>query len=160
MGNPPLSLGRPIALVGMMGSGKSSIGRRLAARLNLPFVDSDAAIEEEAGRTISEIFTDQGEDRFRALEESVLARLATTNPKVIATGGGAFIHQATRAILLDRCLTIWLQADPVLLERRVSTGKPRPLLANKEVGAEIRRLVELRDPIYAEADMKIACEDV
>ena len=156
----PFPADRPIALVGMMGSGKSRVGRLLAARLDLPFVDSDEQIELAAGCTIARIFDSHGEAHFRTLEERTVARLATGAPLVMATGGGAFINEPIRRLLLDRFVTVWLQAGPVLLARRVSQGRTRPLLTGKDVQAEIERLAELRDPIYAQALITVRSEDV
>jgi shikimate kinase len=149
---------RCIVLIGMMGAGKTSIGRRLAHQLHLPFVDADAEIEKAANLTISEIFEHYGEAHFREGEARVVARLLAGGPAVLATGGGAFMHQETR----ERCtehVTIWLRADvPVLLDRVRKKGN-RPLLANPDPEGVLRRLLAEREPTYASADIAIASRD-
>lgn len=147
---------RSIALVGLMGAGKTSIGRRLAARLGLPFVDSDDEIEAAAGRSVAEIFEHYGEPAFRDLERRVLRRLLGGPPRVIATGGGAFIDETTRALMRGQCVTIWLQADVETLARRVRGNDKRPLLRDKDPVAVLTALAAVRDPIYAEADLTVA----
>jgi len=146
---------RPIVLVGLMGAGKSSLGRRLARRLGLPFVDSDEEIERAAGHSISEIFERFGEPSFRDGERRVIARLVEGAPKVIATGGGAFVDAETRRLILDRCLAIWLDADPELLAERVSRRDTRPLLKGKEPLPVLRDLAARRSPFYAEAHLRV-----
>lgn len=148
-------LDRPIVLVGLMGAGKSTVGKRLARRLGLPFVDSDEEIERAAHRSISEIFDDFGEGSFRDGERRVIARLIEGPPKVIATGGGAFINDETRALILERCVAIWLDADVETLSARVSRRDHRPLLRGKEPGPILERLASVRNPIYAEAHLHI-----
>jgi len=146
---------RPIALVGLMGAGKSTVGKRLAKRLGLDFVDSDEEIERAACRSISEIFAQFGEDSFRDGERRVIARLIEGPPKVIATGGGAFINEQTRALILRRCIAVWLDADVETLAERVSRRDHRPLLKDKEPLPLLSGLANVRNPIYAEAPIHI-----
>jgi shikimate kinase len=146
---------RTIALVGLMGVGTTSGGKRLAAALGLPFRDADDAIETAAGRTISEIFTDRGEAEFRAGERRVIARLLDEPPHVLATGGGAFAQPETRALLKARAITIWLRADIAVLARRVGRKDTRPLLSGKDPVTVLTALAEARYPAYAEADLTI-----
>lgn len=151
----PASRPRAIVLVGLMGVGKSTVGRRLAARLRLPFVDADHAIEEAAGMTVAEIFERFGEPYFRDGERRVIARLMDGTPKVIATGGGAFINPETRALILDQATTIWLRAHPDVLAERVGRRDTRPLLRGKNPRAVLAELAAVRNPIYAEAHIHI-----
>lgn len=146
---------KPIALVGLMGAGKSTVGRRLAKRLGLPFVDTDREIEAGAGLSIAEIFERFGEAHFRDGERRVVARLIEGPPKVIATGGGAFMDGAIRALILERCIAIWLSADVDILARRASRRGGRPLLNGDPVAA-LRALAEVRDPVYAEAHLTVS----
>ncbi len=145
---------RPIVLVGMMGVGKTSIGKKLGERLNLSFVDVDDEIEVAADLSITEIFERFGEDYFRDGERRVISRLLDGKPKVIATGGGAFINAETRAIIKQTALSVWLSADIDVLVERVSRRNHRPLLAGKNPRDVLIELSKLRDPIYAEADIK------
>jgi shikimate kinase len=154
-GPPPFRLTRPVALVGLMGAGKTSIGRRLAQRLHTPFVDSDAEIEAAANATITEIFERDGEAAFRAGERRVIARLLSDGIQVLATGGGAFIDPETRARMREQAVVIWLRADIDTLLKRVARKKTRPLLNNGDPRAILERLMEIRHPIYAEADIVI-----
>jgi shikimate kinase len=147
--------GKPIVLVGLMGVGKSTVGRRLAQRLALPFVDADSEIEAAAGMTIAEIFDSFGEAYFRDGERRVIARLLDGSPKVIATGGGAFINDETRALILDTALAIWLDAPVEVLVERVQRRDTRPLLRDRDPGAVLRELALVRNPIYAEAPIRI-----
>ena len=147
---------RPVTLVGLMGAGKSSIGRRLAVRLGLPFVDADTAIEEAAGMTISEMFERFGEAHFRDGERRVIARLIDGTPKVIATGGGAFMNDETRALINDRTLCVWLDADIATLIDRVRRRGARPLLKDKDPGEVLQALAAVRGPVYAQARIRIA----
>ena len=151
-----LAAQRPVTLVGLMGSGKSSIGKRLAALLNLPFVDADTAIEEAAGMTISEMFERFGEAHFRDGERRVIARLIDGTPKVIATGGGAFMNDETRALILERTLSVWLDADVATLVDRVRRRGSRPLLKGKDPGAVLTALAPVRNPVYAQARIRVA----
>lgn len=145
----------PIVMVGLMGAGKSTIGRRLAAALNLQFIDSDIEIVEAAGCSISDIFEGYGEAIFRDLEQRVIIRLLTGVPCVVATGGGAFIQQAIRDAISEKAISVWLKADlPVLLER-VSRRDNRPLLKTGDRSEILQKLINERYPIYAEADITI-----
>jgi shikimate kinase len=151
---------RALVMVGMMGAGKSSIGRRLAGRLGLPFVDADSEIELAANASITEIFDRHGEDYFRDGERRVIKRLLDGQPKVLATGGGAFIQDETRQAIRENGVSIWLQADRELLLSRVKRRSNRPLLRNGEPGEIIDRLINQRDPIYAQADIHVRSRDV
>ncbi len=148
--------GRPIVLVGLMGVGKSTVGRRLAQRLRLPFVDADEEIEAAAGMTIAEIFDRFGEPYFRDGERRVLARLIDGNPKVIATGGGAFINDDTRELILTQTTAIWLDAAPEILAERVKRRDTRPLLRDKDPHAVLVDLAAKRNPLYALAHIHVA----
>jgi len=151
----PRLRGRTIALVGLMGVGKTSVGKRLAAALGLPFRDADEEIERAAGRSISEIFADRGEAEFRAGERRVITRLLDEPPHVLATGGGAFAQADTRALLKTRAITVWLRADIAVLARRVARKDTRPLLSGKDPVAVLTQLAEARYPAYGEADLVI-----
>jgi shikimate kinase len=151
---------RAIVLVGMMGSGKSSIGRRLATRLGLAFVDADSEIEEAAGMTIAEIFDKHGEPYFRAGEARVIARLLDHGPQVLATGGGAFMNRDTRAVIRDKGVSIWLKAELEVLMKRIKRRGDRPLLKTDDPAATLTALIEQRYPIYAEADVTVLSRDV
>ena len=151
---------RSVVMVGMMGAGKSAIGRRLAARLGLPFVDADSEIEQAANATISEIFERHGEAYFRDGERRVIRRLLDGTPKVLATGGGAFINPETRQAIGEAGVSIWLQADRDLILSRVRRKANRPLLQTDDPGAVIDRLIAERSPVYAEADIHIQSRDV
>ena len=146
---------RCIVLVGLMGAGKSTVGKRLARRLGLPFLDSDEEIERAADRKISEIFDRFGEVSFRDGERRVIARLVGGQPKVIATGGGAFMDPRTRALILERCIAIWLDADIRTLADRVARRDHRPLLVGKDPLEVLEKLAALRNPVYAEAHIHI-----
>ncbi|MBS4003417.1 MAG: shikimate kinase [Afipia sp.] len=153
--------GRSIVLVGMMGSGKSTIGRRLGARLHIPFLDADHEIEiAHAGMTVSEIFAQHGEPYFRDGEARVIARLLEAGPSVIATGGGAFMREETRKRIHDKAVSIWLQADGDIILRRVKRRADRPLLQTADPAATIARLISERSPFYQLADLAIASRDV
>ena len=155
----PLSLPRTVALVGLMGAGKTKIGRRLALRLNLPFFDSDEEIEAAAGETIDEIFSNRGEAAFRDGERRVIGRLLGGPVHVLATGGGAFMDPATRRIIAERGVSIWLRAELDTLFARVSRRSNRPLLKTPDPRAVLAELIERRYPIYAEADITIDSGD-
>jgi len=155
MAKPNSAPDRPIVLVGLMGAGKSTVGRRLARRLRLPFVDSDNEIEAAARRTIAEIFEQYGEESFRDGERRVIARLIEGGPKVLATGGGAFMNAKTRHLILSKAIAVWLDADVEVLAERVSRRDHRPLLKNKEALPFLRDLAEIRNPVYAEAHIHI-----
>jgi shikimate kinase len=150
---------RAIVLVGLMGVGKSKIGRRLAARLGLPFFDSDQEIEEAAGETIEEIFANRGERVFRDGERRVIRRLLAQPVHVLATGGGAFMDPATRALIARRAVSMWLRADLDVLVARVSRRSNRPLLKQGDPRAILADLIERRYPVYAEADVVVDSGD-
>jgi len=150
---------KTIALVGLMGAGKSSIGRRLATVLDLPFRDADSEVEAAAGRTISEIFESFGEDAFRDGERRVIARLMDEGPHVLATGGGAFVNAETRALIKARAISIWLKADLELLARRIGRKDTRPLVRGKDPLEVLTTLAAERDPLYAQADIVVETGD-
>lgn len=149
---------RVIVLVGMMGAGKSAIGKRLAERLGLDFTDADHEIERAADCTIAEIFERYGEASFRDGERRVIARLINEGPRVLATGGGAYMDPETRALLKEQALTVWLKADFDVLWERVSRRAHRPLLRTEDPQGTLRRLIEERYPVYAEADLTVASD--
>jgi shikimate kinase len=151
---------RAIVLVGLMGAGKSTVGRRLADKLGLPFVDADHEIEAAAGKTIPEIFADHGEAYFREGERKVIARLLDSGAAVLATGGGAYVNTETRNLIKLKGVSIWLKADLPLLMRRVSRRSNRPLLKSDDPQAVMRRLIEERYPIYQHADITVMSRDV
>lgn len=151
---------RPLVLVGLMGCGKSSIGKRLAAKLSLPFIDADEEIERVAQKSISEIFADHGEAFFRDREAKVIARLLGSGSQVLATGGGAFITAETRQKIREAGLSIWLRAELPVLMRRVSKRDTRPLLKSGDPEQVMRNLMAARYPIYAEADITIESRDI
>jgi shikimate kinase len=142
-----------------MGAGKSTIGRRIAERLGMPFRDADSEIELAAGRTVAEIFQHLGEQEFRAGEQRVIARLLGEPPHVLATGGGALINADTRALLRAQALTVWLKADLELLARRVGRRDTRPLLRGRDPIEVLRAQAEIRYPFYAEADVTVEVGD-
>ena len=150
---------RTIALVGLMGVGKSSVGRRLANALDLPFRDADHEIETAAGRSIPDIFAEMGEPAFREGERRVITRLLEDPPHVLATGGGAFMNDETRALIKERSISVWLKADLEVLVRRVSRKDSRPLLSGKDPLAVLTELAEKRYPVYAEADITVETGD-
>ena len=152
---------RSIVLVGMMGVGKSTIGRRLAARLGLRFFDADVEIEvAHAGMSIPEIFTTHGEPYFRDGEARVIARLLEGGPIVLATGGGAFMREETRSRIAEKAISIWLRADHDVIMRRVRRRADRPLLQTADPEGTVTRLLTEREPIYGKADLTIASRDV
>jgi len=148
-----------LVLVGLMGVGKSTIGRRLAARLALPFVDADDEIERAAGMSIQEIFDTYGEAQFRDGERRVIARLIDGTPKVIATGGGAFVNDDTRRLILDKATAIWLDANIEILVERVSRRDGRPLLKDRDPREVLTQLASKRAPFYAQAPIRIMSSD-
>jgi shikimate kinase len=152
---PAHGLARSIVLVGLMGAGKSSVGRLLAERLGLAFLDADAEIERAAGATIEEIFAHEGEEIFRSGERRVIARLLAGTPAVIATGGGAFMDAATRAAIRERGISVWLKADLETLVGRTARRGGRPLLKQGDPREILARLIDQRYPVYAEADLTI-----
>ena len=151
---------RLVVLVGMMGVGKSTVGRRLAARLHLPFIDADTEIEAAAGMSIPEIFEAHGEPHFRDGEARVIARLLEGGPAVLATGGGSFMREETRRRIGDKAVSIWLKADAEVIMRRVRRRADRPLLQNADPEAAVIRLIGEREPIYRFADLTIASREV
>ena len=151
---------RSIVLVGMMGAGKSTIGRRLAARLRLPFTDADTEIEAAAGMSIPDIFEIRGEAQFRDGEARVIARLLDHGPIVLATGGGAFMREETRDRIRARAISIWLRADADVIMRRVRRRADRPLLQTADPEATVNRLLGEREPVYQNADLTILSRDV
>jgi len=154
-----MRLNRIVTLVGMMGAGKSSVGRRLAARLEVPFRDADTEIETAAGCTISEIFERYGEAAFRDGERRVIARLLTEAPHVLATGGGAFADPQTRADIKASTVSVWIKAPIDILLQRVKRRDTRPLLRTGDPRETLERLLKEREPQYAEADLTVESED-
>jgi shikimate kinase len=152
--------GRPIVLVGLMGAGKTTIGRRLATRLDLPFRDADQEIEAAAGMAVSDIFATYGEPSFRDGERRVIARLLTEGPMVLATGGGAYMCPETRTRIAESGISVWLKVDHDTLMRRVRRRSHRPLLQNPDPEATMRRLMAERYPVYALADMTVDSQDM
>ena len=150
---------RTITLVGLMGVGKSSVGRRLANALDLPFKDADVEIEAAAGHSIPDIFAEMGEPAFREGERRVITRLLENPPHVLATGGGAFMNDETRALIKERSISVWLKADLDVLVRRVSRKDSRPLLSGKDPLAVLTELAEKRYPVYAQADIMVETGD-
>lgn len=151
---------RSVVLVGMMGAGKSSVGRRLATRLGLPFVDADVEIEQAAGMSIPDIFAIHGEPYFRSGEARVIARLIEQGPQVLATGGGAYVNVATRDLIRAKGVSVWLKADLDVLLKRIKRRSDRPLLKSGDPSETLTRLMDQRYPIYAEADLTIQSRDV
>lgn len=151
----PIPADRTIALVGMMGAGKSAIGRQIAQRLGQPFIDADHEIERAAGLSIPEIFDQYGEAHFRDGERRVIARLLDGPPCVLATGGGAFMQEETRALLQEKAVTVWLNADFDVLWERVSRRSHRPLLQTPDPQRTLKDLIDARYPVYAEAQVTV-----
>lgn len=151
---------RPLVLVGLMGSGKSSVGKRLATRIGLKFVDSDHEIEKAANLSIKEIFSNYGEPYFRSGERRVIARLLRGGSKVLATGGGAFMNPKTRAAVKKSSVSLWLNAELPILMSRVRRRPTRPLLQNEDPEGVMKGLIEERYPIYATADLQVLSRDV
>ena len=151
--------GRPIALVGLMGAGKTSVGRRLAQHYGLPFHDSDDEIEAAAGLCVSDIFMFYGEAEFRRGEQRVIERLLSGPQHILATGGGAYMNPETRALLKEKALTIWLRADLETLWRRVNKRDHRPLLKTENPRDRLKALLDERAPVYAEADLVVESKD-
>jgi shikimate kinase len=152
--------GRAVVLIGMMGAGKSSVGRRLAKALDLPFVDADAEIEKAAGMSITDIFAKHGEPEFRAGERRVVARLLEESASVIATGGGAWMDDTTRAKVRARGVSVWLKAEIDTLLKRVKKRGGRPLLKTGDPEQVLRDLLAVREPVYAEADVTVHSREV
>jgi shikimate kinase len=151
---------RSIVMVGMMGCGKTAIGRRLGAALDLPFIDADDEIEQAAGKTISELFADHGEAYFRDGERKVIARLLRQGPQVLATGGGAFMSAETRSNIARCGISVWLKADLSVLMKRVLRREHRPLLKTADPEVKMRELMQQRYPVYAQADVIVESRDV
>jgi shikimate kinase len=151
---------RSIVLIGLMGAGKTAVGRRLASRLDLPFVDADSEIEEAAGQSIPEIFAEHGEAYFRHGERKVIARLLETGPQVLATGGGAYMNAETRANIKAHGISVWLKAELRVLMKRVGRRDNRPLLAGSDPEAVMKTLMAERYRVYAEADVTVESRDV
>jgi shikimate kinase len=152
--------GRPIVLVGLMGAGKSTIGRRLAQKLGLAFVDADAEIEQAAGKTVQDIFRDHGETYFRDGERKVIARLLQSGSQVLATGGGAYMNQETRNNIAKLGIAVWLKADISLLMKRVRRRDNRPLLKAEDPEEVMSSLINERYPVYGQADIIVESRDV
>lgn len=151
---------RSLVLVGLMGAGKSAIGRKVAEMLELPFVDADTEIENASQQTIAEIFENYGEEEFRRLEERVIARMLCEGPQVLATGGGAFMNAKTRANIAENGISLWLSADIDLLMQRVSKKATRPLLRKPDPRGVMLALMKERYPIYAGADISVQSQDI
>jgi shikimate kinase len=152
--------GRSIVLIGLMGAGKTTIGRRLAKKLNMPFADADTEIEKAAGKTVPEIFEEHGEQYFRDGERRVIDRLLHETPRVLATGGGAYMSEATRTAIADKAISVWLKADFELLMKRVRKRSNRPLLQTDDPEAVMRNLINERYPVYAGSDIMVESKDV
>lgn len=154
------SLGQnSLVLIGLMGAGKSAVGRRLAASLNLPFTDADSEIEAAAGQSIAEIFAEHGEAYFRTGERKVIARLLENGPQVLATGGGAYMDPETRAVVKEHGISIWLKASLRVLMKRVGRRDNRPLLQVDNPETVMKKLMAERDPVYAEADITVESKE-
>ncbi|MEQ1953729.1 shikimate kinase [Mesorhizobium sp. CN2-181] len=151
--------GRSVVFVGLMGAGKTAIGRKIAALLDLPFIDSDQEIEQVSRMTIPELFERYGEPEFRALEQRVIQRVLETGPQVLSTGGGAFMNAQTRGLIAAQAVSIWLKADLDVLFARVAKKQNRPLLKTDDPKATLRRLMDERYPIYAEANVTVYTRD-
>jgi len=151
---------RSIVLVGIMGCGKSTVGKRLAQRLGLDFIDADTEIERAANMSVAEIFAEHGEPYFRSGEERVIARLLREGPQVLATGGGAFMSEATRSEITDNGLSIWLKVDFDTVMARVRRRSTRPLLQNPDPEGTMRKLMADREPIYSRAALTVVSKDV
>ncbi len=151
---------RSIVMVGLMGCGKTSVGRRLATLLDIPFVDADEEIEKSADKSIKEIFADHGEDYFRNGERRVIARLLKNGPQVLATGGGAYMNAETRANIAAMGMSVWLKGDLAILMRRVRKRSNRPLLQTADPEATMRQLMDMRYPVYALANVTVESREV
>ncbi len=151
---------RSIVLIGLMGAGKTTIGRRLAKKLKMPFADADTEIEKAAGKTVPEIFDEHGEQYFRDGERRVIDRLLNEHPRILATGGGAYMNEATRTAISKNAVSVWLKADFDLLMKRVRRRSNRPLLKTDDPEAVMHKLIEERYPVYGEANIVVESEDV
>ncbi len=158
MSSGPERAKKPIVLVGLPGAGKTTVGRRLAKRLGVPFADADAEIEAAAGLGVREIFDRFGEAHFRDGERRVIARLIGDGPRVIATGGGAFLDGKTRALVLERCIAVWLDGDLATLAERANRSGRRPLVDRDDPVRSLQALADVRNPLYAEAHLKVRCD--
>lgn len=152
--------GRSVAIVGLMGAGKTTVGKRVAQMLSLPFFDSDQEIESAARMTVSDLFAQYGEPEFRALEARVIARLAGEGQSVLSTGGGAYMHAETRERLREQAVTVWLKADLDILMERVSRRADRPLLKAPDPRGVMRELMKTRYPVYGQADITVVSRNV
>ncbi len=152
-------LSRTVVLIGLMGAGKTTIGRRLAEALSCAFRDSDQEIEVASGRSVSDFFDEYGEEAFRAAERRTIERLLGLPPHILATGGGAFMDAATRAIIKEKAISVWLKAEHAVLMSRVLKRSNRPLLRAGDPAETMQKLMDLRYPVYAEADMIVLSED-
>ncbi len=150
---------RSIVLIGLMGAGKTSVGKRLAQRLDLRFIDADLEIEVAADQPIAEIFAEHGEAYFRQGERRVIARLLQSGPQVLATGGGAYMDEETRAAITESGISVWLRAELSVLMKRVKRRNDRPLLNTDDPESIMRKLMQERYPIYAEADLTVDTRD-
>ena len=155
---PGYVLKKTVAMVGMMGAGKTAVGKAVAAKLGVAFLDSDAEIERAANRTVPEIFQRDGEDFFRKRETEVIARLLESEACILSTGGGAYLSETNRSLISDRGIAIWLNADIELLWSRVKHKTTRPLLQTSDPKATLTSLYDVRVPIYQKADLAVACE--
>lgn len=151
---------RSIVFVGLMGAGKTAIGRKVAATLGIPFLDSDQEIEAVSRMTVPELFETYGEPEFRSLEQRVIARVLEQGPQVLSTGGGAFMNEQTREAIAAYAVSVWLKADLDLLMERVSRKQNRPLLKDPDPRGVLRRLMDVRHPVYALADLVVESRDV
>ena len=151
---------RALVLVGLMGAGKTSVGRRLAEKLEIPFIDADHEIEIAAGKTIPEIFNDHGEDYFREGERRVITRLLENGKQVLATGGGAFMNAETREKIKTSSVSLWLKADLDVLLKRVAKRNDRPLLQTDDPATIMKQLIDNRYPVYAQSDITVESRDV
>ena len=156
----PGAIRRPVVLVGLMGAGKTTVGRKLAQMLDLPFVDTDHEIEDASRMSVADLFATYGEAEFRALEARVVARLLDDGPRVIATGGGAYMNEGTRRLLAERSVTVWLKAELDVLMERVSKKPTRPLLQTPDPRATLKALMDVRYPVYAQADLHVQTRNV
>ncbi|MEQ9199330.1 MAG: shikimate kinase [Rhodospirillales bacterium] len=150
---------RPLVFVGLMGAGKTCIGRKIAERFNLPFTDADSEIEAAAGLSVADIFATYGEPEFRDGERRVIRRLLSSEPMVLSTGGGAFMDPDTRQLILQKALSVWLRADIDLLIKRTAGRTHRPILNKGEPREILSGLIDRRYPVYAEADITVDCHD-
>lgn len=159
MHSDSLPVDKSIVLVGLMGCGKSALGKRLAKRFSVAFIDIDVLIEQQEGCSVSEIFATKGEGYFREQERLVLKRCLNGDPCIISPGGGAFMQPAIRSLLLEQAVVVWIQVSYDILLERVSRKKTRPLLEQGDKATILRELMEVREPVYAEAPIKVMCQN-